>query len=128
VGALDDPALRQDHKPSIHYSGLLGHYLRVMQGSDRAVTWAADNFDTNVVCLLDVMRTFSAVRPVGIELFKPGDLGAGLRNNSCSCIPVLYARSRYRERDEQSHRVDDEVTFSPLDLLGCIESAITSLW
>lgn len=89
-----------------------------MQGSGRAVTWAADNFDTNVVCLLDVMRAFSAVRPVGIGLFKRGDLGTRLRNNGCSGVPVLYARRRYRERDEQSHRIDDRVAFPPLTFLA----------
>lgn len=71
---------------------------------------------------------FSNVRAGGIELFKPGDFGAGLRYNYCCGIPVLYARSRDRKRDEQSRRINDKVAFSPRDLLGCIESAVPSLW
>jgi hypothetical protein len=41
-----------------------------MQGSNRAVTWAADDLDTNVGCLLDVMRGLTAVRLIGSELLQ----------------------------------------------------------
>jgi hypothetical protein len=74
------------------------------------------------------MSAFTALGPVGIELLKSWDLGARLRNYGYSGARVLHARSRYRERYEQSHRINDEVTFSSLDRLVCIESVITSLW
>jgi hypothetical protein len=40
-----------------------------MQRSDRAVTWTMDNFDTNMMRLLDVIGAFPAVCAVRIKLF-----------------------------------------------------------
>lgn len=88
-----------------------------MQRSGRAITWMADDFDTNVMRLLDVMSAFSAIRAIGIELFDVKALGARLRNHGCGSISVLHARGRHRDCDEQAHRIDDEITFSPLGLL-----------
>jgi hypothetical protein len=113
VLTLDDPALWQDPETCIYY---LECFLGIVQRAGPPVTCAADNLDTNVVCLLETMRTLSGVRPVCIKFFRPAGLGAPLRNKGCSGLPALYARNRYRERYEQSHCIDDEVAFSPLDI------------
>ena len=86
-----------------------------------------NDFDANMVGLLDVTSTFPAIRTIGVELFKPRALGTRLRNHGCGCVTVLHTRRSYCDCDEQAHRINDEITFSSLDLLACIESAFPAL-
>lgn len=86
-----------------------------------------NDFDANIVGLLDVTSIFPAIRTIGIEFFQPRALGARLRNHGCSSIAVLHTRRSYRDCDEQARRINDEITFSSLDLLTCIKSAFPAL-
>lgn len=98
-----------------------------MQRPSRAISWMSDDFNTNMARLLDRMTTLPAVRAIGLELFKPRALGARLRDHGYDSVPVLHTPGGYRDRDEQSHRIDDEIALSPFDLFGCVESAFATL-
>jgi hypothetical protein len=127
MGPFDDPAHWQDHKPCIHWCSLLNCLLGVMQCSSPAIAWMANDFNTNMVRLLDVMSAFSTVRTVCVELFEPRALGARLRDHGCGSIPVLYARGSYRDCDEQSHCIDNEMALSPFDFLARVKTAFATL-
>lgn len=72
-------------------------------------------------------RALTAVRTIGVELFKSGSFGTCLGNHSGGGIAVLHAHGGYSKGDDQTHRIDDEVSLSTFHLLGSIETALTTL-
>jgi len=42
-------------------------------------------------------------------------------------ISILYARGSHGKGNDQAHRVNDEVSLSTFDLLGCIETTLVAL-
>jgi hypothetical protein len=98
-----------------------------MQCSSPAIAWMANDFNTNMVRLLDVMSAFSTVRTIRVELFEPRAFGARLRDHGCGSIPVLYARGSYHDCDEQSHCIDNEMALSAFDFLARVKTAFATL-
>jgi hypothetical protein len=80
-----------------------------------------------MVPLLNVVCTLSAVRTVGVELFKSWRFGTRLCDNCVGGISLLHARGSHCKGNDQTHHIDNEVTLSPLDLLACIEAAFATL-
>ena len=64
VDAFDNPMHGQDHEPCADSRSWLRCLLGSMQRPSRAITWLTNDFDTNMVGLLNVMSTFPAIHTV----------------------------------------------------------------
>jgi hypothetical protein len=73
-----------------------------------------------MVPLLNVVCTLSAVRTVGVELFKSWRFGTRLCDN-CVGISLLHARGSHCKGNDQTHHIDNEVTLSPLTFLPALK-------
>ena len=98
-----------------------------MQCADRTIARVPHDFDTNMVLLLDVASAPAAVRTIGVELLKSRHFGTCLGDNRISGITVLHTRRSDDKRNDQAHRVDNEIAFATLDLLACIEPTFSTL-
>lgn len=127
VRPLNDPALWQGNEPSADFCSWDRSLGCDVQGSRRAVPGTPYDFGTDMVPLLDFASTRSSVRTVGVKLLEPRRLGTRLRDNCGSGISILHAPGGHCKGNDQTHRIDDQVALSSLDLLTCIESVFAAL-
>ncbi len=127
MGSFNNPALRQGQNPFVDFCSRPGLLRGVVQGVRCAVTRIPYDFNTDIAPLLNVASTRSAIPTIGVELLQVGCFGARLYDNRGGCISIVHAGgSPYRGYD-QAHRIDPEVTLSPLELLACIKTTFATL-
>ena len=102
-GALHDPAMGQE--------------LETLD-----VVRSFHDFQDPTALALDPLHQLACVTAVGPNQLKPREVVLDLLENGLRPIPILDPRGMNRHRQDQPHRVHQDVTLAPRDLLAGIVS------
>ena len=103
-GALHDPAFGEDLEGVCHVA---------FDDLHEAARPAADPIDE-----------FSGVRAIGEDQLHPPKARSQLADHQLAAVAILDVGRMHDQRDDQSERVDDQMTLATLDLLGRVEPAV----